>query len=126
MPVPTNKTLNEIPVSEIFPIFKKELGNWASIYSNAYKEKPTNYSLIHPSIPRHQWYHNVMILTKMYTIMTRLKFYHGPFPYHLHKIKIINNNLTFVWDINHIFLNVYTLFSAKRKQLMDKLLRLKL
>ena len=123
-----NKRLNEIPVSDFIPIFKKELmANWANIYSNAYKEKPTNYSLIHPSIPSHQWYHNVAVPRKMYTVITRLKFNHGRFPHHLHKIKIINSNLCScgrVGDINHIFFEC-TLFSAKRKQLIEKLLRLK-
>jgi len=65
--------------------------NWNDHWKKVQSLKQTQYARVHPTIPIHHWYENNIVDRKFFTTMARLKFGHGRFPRHLHKINIIDS-----------------------------------
>lgn len=84
--------------------------NWDNLWKEAYNERMTQYAFIHPSVFSRPWYYSCGKMSRFYrTTIARIKFGHGQYPSHLHRLRIIESPRCRcgyeVCDLNHILFN---------------------
>lgn len=121
----------KIPYTDLIPVIRqKYLREWNKVYQEAYRDRPTNYFHIYPTLPKRLWYRTVkeILPRKLYITVARLKFNHGIFPAHLAKIGITEDNRCVCGQegsINHIFFGC-ELYAAQRQNLLQTLVKISL
>lgn len=111
-----------IPFTDYLPQIKKDvLDTWDQQYKFTYMQRTTQYFLIHPSVHIKSYF---FANRRFNSTISRLKFNHGCFPAHLHKIGVLPNKSCDcgyeIGDINHIFFNC-SKFVPQRERLFSML-----
>ncbi|XP_031334006.1 uncharacterized protein LOC116164019 [Photinus pyralis] len=100
----------DTPKSDLLNFFKgKMLDEWDNNHwKEYYEERRTQYSTIEPTVKFKPWYIKHHIPKKYYVSIARLKFGHGRFLSHLHRIGVVDSPMCMcgaeIGDLNHIFL----------------------
>ena len=80
---------------------------WSSLWNEFCLTNPTRYTLIQPTISVQPWFYSYNIPRKYSTIISRIKFGHGCYPTHLHRIGILPSDAcehcNILGDLEHIF-----------------------
>lgn len=97
-------------LSDVYNVLKvKMVKSWSYDWNILCHTNPSRYTFIHPDIPDKFWHDSFNVPRKYITSIVRLKFGHGCYPAHLHKLGIINSGLCDTCDttadLDHIFFN---------------------
>ena len=80
---------------------------WSSLWNEFCLNNPTRYTLIQSTIPVQPWFYSYNIPRKYSTIISRIKFDHGCYRTHLHRIGILPSDVcehcNNLGDLEHIF-----------------------
>lgn len=121
----------KVPFSDYFVIIKKHLKDlWQEYFDIKSIEKGKWYYEIQKNIPTNPWFKKEKPnCRKYFSYISRLRFNHGQFPAHLHKIRLstsdrciyCSNNV--IGDLDHIFMSCPA-FNLQRLVMVDGLLEI--
>jgi len=121
---------NLVTGDDMTVMIKKEILHkaWNQHWCRSYASKSTQYALIHPEVNCKCWFTDRTISRKFYTMIARMKFGHGKFRSHLHRLGISDTPIcscgTGTEDLNHIFLRC-PLYETQITKLIKSLTALK-
>lgn len=102
---------------------------WTSLWNEYCHTNPTRYTRIQPIIPEKPWFYDYNIPRKYSTIISRIRFGHGCYPAHLHKIGILQSDAcehcNVLGDLEHIFFGC-SKFSNENNELYNNIRKLEI
>lgn len=101
---------------------------WQEDWNSSQSFRGRHYAYVQPIIPRRPWFHDVRLPRWLITTVCRMRFNHGSFPTHLHRIGISPTPFcdctnTTEGDINHI-LFACSKWETHRQSFLQQLYRL--
>lgn len=120
--------LNTMCLGDINAVVRREITQleWDKYWKESYQKKMTQYALIHPSIFIKPWYKEGNISKSFYSTIARLKFGHGQFPVHLHRIGLKDSPSCSCGeeygDLNHILFQCVKQ-TSQREIFMEELIK---
>nr|CAI5829659.1 unnamed protein product [Callosobruchus analis] len=118
---------NKVGVQECISECKNKMKQiWNNDWNQYCTQTPTQYTLIQPTIPQELWYKHSKYSRRDIVTISRQKFGHACYPYHLNKIGIQNTNTCDICDtvsnLDHIFFEC-SKYTRETNQLYSNLIK---
>lgn len=111
---------------DAFALFKATIiAEWQKLWNESSTSRGHSYSLKQPTVNKKPWFYKSNLKKKVVSTVCRLRFNHGSFPSHLHKIRIVDNpecdcdNVS-VGDVNH-FIFSCSKYEQSRREFFEQL-----